>query len=148
MTFRTSERRRFPAALFLTVMLLIVPIASANAADGSTVYREVPRRICPIDWREGTWHVKRLIRCAAHHWSVPGGAPKALSIANRESHFRPRAYNSYSGAAGIYQHLRRYWPGRARTYGFRDWSVFNARANIIVTMRMVHRLGSWSPWGG
>jgi hypothetical protein len=146
MTFRTSERRRFPAALFLTVMLLVVPIATTTAADAS--YREVPRRICPIDWREGTWHVKKLIRCAAHRWSVPGGASKALYIANRESHFNPGAYNSYSGASGIYQHLRRYWPGRASTFGFRDWSAFNARANIIVTMRMVHRLGSWSAWGG
>src|SRR5262245_34398353 len=116
MTFRTSKRRRFPAALFLTALLLIVPIASAKA-DGGTGYREVPRRICPIDWREGTWHVKKLIRCAAHRWSVPGGASKALYIANRESHFYPRAYNSYSGASGIYQHLRRYWPGRARTFG-------------------------------
>ena len=71
----------------------------------------------------------------------------ALYIADRESHFHPRAYNAWSGAMGVYQHLRRYWPGRAFAYGFRGWSGFNARANIIVTMRLVRRLGNWSPWG-
>ena len=148
MTFRTLRRRRFPAALALTAVLLIVPAAShAGAATPGAGYSEVPRKICPIDWRDGTFHVKKLIRCAAARWTVPGGASKALAIANRESNFHPRAYNSYSGSAGIYQHLRHYWPGRARVYGFRGWSAFNARANVMVTMRMVHR-GGWGPWGG
>jgi hypothetical protein len=70
----------------------------------------------------------------------------ALYVANRESKFHPNAYNP-SGCAGIYQHMLRYWPGRAAAYGFRGWSAFNARANIIVTMRMVNRSG-WGPWGG
>ena len=68
----------------------------------------------------------------------------ALAIADRESHFEPHAYNP-SGCAGIYQHQLRYWPGRAAAYGFRGWSAFNARANIMVTMRMVH-LSGWGPW--
>jgi hypothetical protein len=104
------------------------------------------RRICPIDWRRGPAFVERLIRCAARHWHVPGGPRTALSIAWRESHFIATAYNS-SGAEGIYQHLRQYWPARARLFGFPDRSAFNARVNIIVTMRMVHATGSWAPWG-
>jgi hypothetical protein len=71
----------------------------------------------------------------------------ALFIAWRESHYRPSAYNP-SGAEGIYQHMRQYWPTRAATYGFPHWSAFNARANVIVTMRMVRAMGNWSPWGG
>jgi hypothetical protein len=149
MTFRTPTRRRFPAALLLTAVLLTVPTASANAGSQHQGRRsQVPQNICRVDWRDGTWHVKKLIRCAVHRWSVPGGARKALYIANRESNFQPKAYNSYSGASGIYQHLRRYWPGRASAYGFHGWSAFNARANIIVSIRMVHRLDSWQPWGG
>lgn len=147
MTFRTPMRRRFPAALVLTAMLLIVPAASATAADQVARTSTISNRVCPIAWWRSTWHVKRLIRCSAHHWGVPGGATKALSIARRESRFHPGAYNAYSGASGIYQHLRRYWPGRASTWGFSGWSAFNARANIMVTMRWVHRLRSWHPWG-
>lgn len=129
--------------LFLTLILTTLPLTSAGAVvPGGT--RRVPAKICDIDWREGTWQVRRLIRCAAHRWPVPGGADLALYIADRESNFLPNAYNA-SGAAGIYQHLLSYWPGRATTFGFHGWSAFNARANIIVTMKMVHR-GGWGPW--
>jgi hypothetical protein len=71
---------------------------------------------------------------------------KALYVAWRESRYRPSAYNTAGGAAGIYQHLLKYWPGRAADYGFPNWPAFNARANIFVTMRMVRTYG-WDPWG-
>ena len=60
--------------------------------------------------------MKDLIRCAARHFGV--SLDKAVGIAFRESRFHPRAYNSWSCAKGIYQHLCRYWPTRAREYGF------------------------------
>jgi muramidase (phage lysozyme) len=72
---------------------------------------------------------------------------KALYVAWRESRYRPSAYNATGDAAGIYQHLVRYWPQRAEVYGFKNWSPFNARANVFVTMRMVRHYG-WAPWGG
>ncbi|MEP7059351.1 MAG: transglycosylase SLT domain-containing protein [Actinomycetota bacterium] len=148
MTHLTRTRRHFPAALSIIVVLTLLPALSADAATsgGSRRYRYVSSQVCPIDWRQGTKQVKRLIMCAAHHWSVPGGRAKALRIAYRESRYHPRAYNS-SGAEGIYQHMRSFWPNRAYMYGFKGWSAFDARANIIVTMRMVRR-GGWGPWGG
>lgn len=146
MTRLNTTRHNLPVALLLTALLLIVPAVSATAASRDARYSWVPPKVCPVDWREGPWHVKKLIRCAAEHWHTPGGAAMALYIADRESHFNPRAHNSYSGAMGIYQHLSRYWDGRAFAYGFKGYSAYNARANIIVTMRMVKRYG-WSPWG-
>ncbi len=100
-----------------------------------------------MDWRRGPGAVRRLITCAARYYHVPGGPRKALLVALRESDLRPGAFNAGSCAEGIYQHLCRYWPGRASTFGFRRWSAYNARANILVTMRMVRREG-WAPWGG
>jgi hypothetical protein len=100
-------------------------------------------RMCPIDWRQSSWHVKKLILCAADHHNV--AQRKALYIAWRESRYQPDAYNPAGRAAGIFQHLLKYWPDRARAYGFARWSPFNARANIIVTMRMVRDYG-WAPW--
>jgi soluble lytic murein transglycosylase-like protein len=142
MTHQTSARRRLPAALILTLTLMLLPATTANAAPMEA--RRVPAKICDHDWRQGPWQIRQLIRCAARRWTVPGGAGMALYVADRESNFLPGAYNP-SGAAGIYQHLLSYWPGRATTFGFHGWSAFNARANIIVTMKMVHR-GGWDPW--
>ena len=146
MTNNSKMRHNLPVALLLTAVLLIIPVASANATIERRPSR-VPTKICPIRWERGPWFVKQMIRCAARHFHVPGGVAKALYIAGRESHYYPGAYNAYSGALGVYQHLSRYWPGRATAYGFRGWSGFNARANIIVTMRMVRSTG-WYPWGG
>ncbi len=148
MTHLTRTRRHVVTALSIIAVLSLFPALSAKATTtgGSRRYQYVNSQFCPIDWRMNTKQVKRLVTCAANHWSVPGGPAKARAIAFRESRFDPQAYNS-SGAMGIYQHMRTYWPNRAYSYGFKGWSAFNARANIIVTMRMVHR-GGWGPWGG
>ncbi len=74
----------------------------------------------------------------------------ALYVANRESNFQAHVVNSSSGAAGIYQHIQSYWPGRYRTSSPPRWgpmpsSCFSGRTNIIVSLTMVHR-GGWGPW--
>jgi hypothetical protein len=111
-------------------------VRSIEAAQGS--------QLCRIDWRRSTWHVKKLIRCAAAHVGI--SPEKALYVAWRESRFQPGAYNAAGAAAGVFQHLLRYWPERAVRYGFPRSSPYNARANIFVTMRMVRQHGWW-PWG-
>jgi hypothetical protein len=159
---RTALRAVAAALLIAAAIDLAFPRATSNASVGRPAapaavdVRSVARlsaitqiaqvnrpRICPIDWRQSTWHVKRLIRCAAEHHNL--SQRRALYIAWRESRYQAQAFNRAGPAAGIYQHLLRYWPDRARKYGFPDWSPFNARANIIVTMRMVKDHG-WAPW--
>jgi hypothetical protein len=139
-------RRPIVATLILTAILTTTfPVAQASAATrAGSRYTHFPKKICPIKWREGSFHVKRLIRCAARHYGV--STERALYIARRESRFQPKAYNVSSCAKGVFQHLCRYWPDRAYDYGFKGWSPYNARANIIVTMRMVRQYG-WAPWG-
>ena len=140
----TSTRRRIvAAALSIPLIVTLAPLG----AQARSVYenrRPVAHRICHFDWRDGARQVKKLIRCAAARWDSPGGRRKALSVARCESGFNPRAFNS-GGYAGVYQHAVRYWPGRADRWGFPDRSVFNGRANIIVSIRMARAVG-WSPW--
>jgi len=139
------KSRAIIAASILTAVIMSFPATTSEAMVQREAIRAVSSRICPIDWRQSAWHVKQLIRCAASYHGV--SERKALYIAWRESRYRPNAYNAGGNAAGIYQHLLKYWPARAEDFGFRDWSAFNARANIFVTMRMVKRY-SWEPWGG
>lgn len=141
MTTSIRRSRALVAASILTAVLMSFPTATDAA-----IQRDLARpttRVCPIDWRQSAWHVKELIRCAAKRHEV--GVRKALNIAWRESRYQPDAFNPVGRAAGIYQHLLKYWPDRAETFGFPDRSAFNARANIFVTMRMVRRYG-WAPW--
>jgi Transglycosylase-like domain len=131
------------AALAITGMIGLV-------LTGTPVRAQAARsrsggRICRIDWKDGRHQVKRLIRCAARRWHVPGGPHKALSVARCESGYNPSAYNP-AGYLGVFQQARAYWPGRADRYDFDGRSAFNGRANVIVSVRMAHA-GGWGPWG-
>jgi hypothetical protein len=138
---RPRNRRAVGAALIATAVALAAPATTAGAVE------EVPRRICAYDWREGTWHLKQLIKCAARRWDSPGAPDKAIAVARCESNLQPKAYNP-NGYAGLYQQATAYWPDRADRWGQPDRSVFSGRANIIVSIRMAASLGSWSAWGG
>ena len=133
--------RRAIVAALASASLLAPAVLSATAAEARTV----PQRVCDFEWQRGDWHVKRHIRCAAHRWPVPGGGYKAISVADCESHLNPRAYNG-GGYAGLFQQSTRYWASRARQWGQPDRSVFNGRANIIVSIRMAHAARSWGDW--
>ena len=140
---RHIARRALLAALTGASLLALAPGPPASATEA----QEVSSRICDYDWQEGHWHVKQLIRCAANQWDSPGGGTKAIEVARCESGLRPRAYNP-NGYAGLFQQSTRYWPGRADSFGVPDRSVFNGRANIIVSVRMAKSMGSWSAWAG
>lgn len=134
---RANIRRRLIVAALATSTLLALPAGPALAGD------RVKDWVCDYRWRESTYQVKQLIRCAARRWTVPGGPDKAVQVARCESHLDPDAYGS--GNAGVFQQRLVYWPARARAYGFPGASAYNGRANVIVSVRMAHAAG-WDAW--
>jgi hypothetical protein len=71
---------------------------------------------------------------------------RALRIIRCESGSNASAANSISGAAGLFQHLPRYWAGRAEAAGFAGASIFNAEANIAAAAWLVYHGGGWAHW--
>lgn len=61
----------------------------------------------------------------------------AMAIATCESWLNPNAKNKNSTASWIFQHLSRYFPARAKKYWFPGASVFNAEANVAVSIQML-----------
>jgi len=137
---------------FLTIVLAVGVLAT-----GGMVFKSTPAKaagMCQFPWQTdnggySTYQVKRIIQCAVAHYPVPGGQSKAMYIARRESRFDPYAVNPNGRFKGIYQQGITWWQGRYNTYGFSYLpnKILNARTNIIVSIRMVHRHG-WGPWGG
>lgn len=157
LTLLSRRARGLLGVSMLVAVVLCIPRITSEAKDEAPTARPLEAKprveerkiledapvICPIDWRRGTREVKQLIRCAASYYGID--QDEALYIAWRESRYQPSAYNEMGEAAGVYQHKVRYWSERAVQFGSADWSVFDARANILVTMRMVKRYG-WEPW--
>jgi hypothetical protein len=139
--------RRRMACRAVGAALMSATLAMAGPATAASAAEEVPRRICDHDWRQGTWHIKQLIKCAARHWDSPGTPLKAIEVAHCESNLEPSAHNP-NGYAGLFQQATQYWPDRADHWGQPDRSVFNGRANVIVSVRMAASTNSWSAWAG
>jgi len=72
----------------------------------------------------------------------------ALRIMQCESGGDPNAKNPHSSASGLFQHLARLWPGRAKAAGWTGASVFNPEANIAVAAWLLHHGGRNGPWTG
>lgn len=135
------------------VIGLLIAAAFGQASQASERFdRSDECRYATSDGRRGwsTQDVRRTIVCATERWSVPGGASRALEIAACESG-ADLLDRSTDGYAGTFQQTVRYWPGRRATYNPDAWeqqlhrSVFNPRANVVVSIRMAHA-GGWGPW--
>jgi hypothetical protein len=122
------------------------PPIHAGASPVSAVVP--PADPCPIDWRAGPERVKDLIVCEARVWNVPGGAAQALAVAHCESRFQPAAFNPTgcggSGCTGLFQQSLRYWRARAIEYGYAGRSPADAKANVVVSMRLASEQGTWA----
>lgn len=132
----------------VAVLVVVGSLATTQAADAHHKVRD-PQKQCRTSEGNGwsTKDVKQAIRCAAARWHVPGGYRKLFSVARCESGFNPRA--RYTDHGGVFQHVFRYWPARFRHWRVRGWrmhsSIWNARSNVIVSVRMIH-VGGYSPW--
>lgn len=131
--------------------LIAVVGVSATASASPVVQRaRAPRVYCHYRGHDGwqTEDVQLTIQCATHKFGV--STVTAMSIADRESGFQASAYNDWSGACGVFQHLEKYWPSRLAEFRRRHpfWtlnsSCFNARSNVMVAIDMARH--GWGPW--
>lgn len=127
------------ATLFVSAA---APIAEAEVKD--------PQRYCRTSEGNGFSNkdVVQAIRCAVGKWAVPGGVRKAVSIARCESGLNERA--RLGQFSGVFQQGSSWWNGRFQHYnprhGFRlHHSIWNARSNVVISIKMMHTVGL-SPW--
>jgi hypothetical protein len=76
----------------------------------------------------------------------PGDVSRAVRIVKCESGGNPAAVNPSSGAAGLFQHLPRYWKSRTASAGFPGASPLDAEANVAASAWLVYHGGGFSHW--
>jgi hypothetical protein len=133
--------------------LLLTSPAGASPAGSRTGAPRVPGpcALTRLDGEEIEGFSIRMITCATDRWPVPGGAEKAICIAERESGLIPWASSPTGMYVGLFQHSAEAWPDRYDGWAKPFWelkrSPLNGRTNSIVTIRMVNDAG-WGPWAG
>ena len=153
----------YAAAITATLAGLVMgppeALASARLADSQatasgTQQQQIRERTCRYQWVDrGTWTAReerRTLACVVDRFGpVDGGVPKVEQVGSCESGWNRLATNGEY--RGLFQHGATYWPGRvawAMPDGWRvgPWSSWrNSRAQIVVTVRMVHASG-WGAW--
>ena len=151
------ERRiRRAAAIAATIgSLAVVSALPARAvAPSAATPRDDRPGPCPLTRVDGETtqdFSRRMITCAAERWPVPGGAEKAVCIADRESGLIPTASSPTGQYLGLFQHSAAAWGDRYLEWTRPAWALkpnaLNGRTNAVVTMRMVNAEG-WGPWAG
>lgn len=78
----------------------------------------------------------------------PNQVDRALCIISRESNGDPNAYNSSSGASGLFQHLPKYWDSRSAKAGWSGASIMDTNANTAVAAWLwtVDGWWHWNPY--
>jgi hypothetical protein len=76
-----------------------------------------------------------------------GDVGQALMVIWCESKGDPSATNGSSGAAGLFQHLPKYWAERSAAAGWEGADIYDPAANIAVAAWLVYEGGGWSHWG-
>lgn len=148
--------RRYLTQALVIGLLLSTGAMMASPAAAHTGWHDFSRwerRQCRLGPFGSDPHVKLLIRCAHRQVGQRADIGMSLMIADHESGFEPGAYNSSSGAGGLYQWLASSWPGRARfpkmfrQFGLPD-SRFDARAAAFASARVMAGPGGFGPWCG
>ena len=130
-----------------TLVSVLAMCALAVPATALAEHRPGPCHLHELEDETMRQFSKRLIRCAANRWEVPGGADKAICIADAESGLNPDSRSARGAYLGLFQHSAEAWPDRYAEWTRPAWeldeSALSGRTNAIVTMRMVNagRLG-------
>ena len=70
----------------------------------------------------------------------------AMQVSYCESRWDPGATNPSSGAAGLFQHIPRFWAERSTAAGWAGADIYDAHANVAVSAWLVYQGGGWSHW--
>ncbi|MGH2491476.1 MAG: G5 domain-containing protein [Candidatus Limnocylindria bacterium] len=88
--------------------------------------------------------IESIIRAAAARWGADPA--QLLRVAWCESRYNPLAYNTSSGASGLFQFMPRTWAANSVRAGYGGASVFDAvaSANTAAFMFSIGQAGQWS----
>lgn len=141
----TQSMRAFTAAaVIVATVVATVPVA-AHAEAQDPWLRNLIADADPPTTQEVTHDVERWRGLVQAHFG-PTTTDAALRVMACESGGNPDAYNSSSGASGLFQHLQRYWDARSDAAGWGDVSPFDPPANVAVAAWLSNRGADWSHW--
>lgn len=117
----------------------VVEVASTVPVAPSTASRVLAPAPAPAPRPVEEW------RSLVSAYFAPEHVDLALRIISCESGGDPNAQNPSSGAAGLFQHIPRYWEARVANAGMPGASIFDPIANVAASAYLAYTDG-WGHW--
>lgn len=88
--------------------------------------------------------VRQLVARYFPSWAVEA----AVRVVGCETGYtwNPKAWNSRSGASGLFQHIPRYWAARSAAAGWPGADIFDPEANVAVAAWLWSQTSTWRHW--
>ena len=151
---------RTVAAASVCAVSILLPAVPAGADEGAPIEAAAVAPLPPLPQEVWWWldavgeffivlggpgAVERTVRDAAAEFGVDPNL--MVTIARCESGLTPWAQNRSSGAAGLFQHIPRYYPPRATAIGYHASQVdpLRPRQNARAAAWLLAEAGT-SPW--
>ena len=121
------------AATITTTTVAYAPSLTAAPRATPRDYSNVPSSAAP--WRG-------LVEA----FFAPADVDRALWVIHCESTGDPNAAHGSSGAAGLFQHLPKFWEERSTKAGVTGADIFDPDSNVAVAAWLVYSGGGWRHW--
>jgi len=109
----------------------------AQSDDGS------PTTTISLEVDSSGWLSQIQVRSIVAKYFAATDVNRAIRVAWCESRFNPDSVNGRTGAAGLFQHLPKYWPKRAESAGFPGADPTDPEANVAAAAWEVYNGGGW-----
>lgn len=137
----TTTTTQAPATTTTTVPLpttTVAPTTTTTEATTTTVAAPPPRTYAPMP--------PDAVYALVAAYFRPQDVDKAVLVAWCESRYDPNATNPSSGAAGLFQHIPRYWADRSANAGVGGSHIYDPEPNAAVAAWLVYSNGGWKHW--
>jgi len=86
------------------------------------------------------------VRSLVEAYFAPQDVELAMVVAFCESRYDANATNRSSGAAGLFQHLPKFWADRTARAGWAGADIYDPQANVALAAWLVYSNGGWKHW--
>lgn len=121
-----------------TTTTTAVPTTTTTVATTTTTAAPTRRTYAPMPPDQVYTLVSAYFR--------PQDVERAVLVAWCESRYDPGATNPSSGAAGLFQHIPRYWSDRSANAGVGGSDIYDPVPNAAVAAWLVYSNGGWKHW--
>lgn len=127
-----------------TTTTTVPPTTTTSTSTTTTVATTSPTRSAPPRTRAPM--PPEQVYALVSAYFAPADVERAVLVSWCESRYDANATNPSSGAAGLFQHIPRFWTDRSAAAGVGGADIYDPTSNTAVAAWLLYSNGGWKHW--